>query len=112
MRGQRRSEMEYPKISKLTEENLKLNILRFSWFYGFNISPEKNLDKYVVRLKGVGHCACHDERLSCPCPEAESEVKSQGYCSCQLFVDNSYLRVIQERIQRKVRANPDYRPDK
>ena len=101
-----------PLIADLEPEELKLNILRFAWYHGVNISPEKNLDAYCKRLKTVNHCACHDDRLSCPCIEAEDEIKQHGYCTCRLFVDNEYLKVIQARIQRKIREDPSYRPDK
>lgn len=101
-----------PLIADLSEEELKLNILRFSWRYGCSISPEKNLEKYVERVKGSGHCACHDERLSCPCKEAAQEVDDKGYCGCRLFVGNEYLKIIQRRVMRKIQANPLYRPDK
>lgn len=100
------------RIDELTHEGLKLNILRFSWANAVNISPEKNLDKFVARMKGTGHCACHNDRLSCPCDEAPESLKEHGYCSCRLFVDNRQLEIIQKRIQRKVLANPNYRPDK
>ena len=104
----------YPVIAELTAEQLKLNILRFAWYYGYNICPEKNLDAFVLREKTVDHCACHNERLQCPCAQAEKELKKDGYCSCRLFITNSYLfEVIQPRIMRKIRENTDtYRPDK
>lgn len=103
----------YPVIVDLTAEQLKLNILRFAWYYGHNICPEKNLDAFVKRVKSVNHCACHNERLSCPCAKGIVELITNGYCSCRLFVDNDYLKVIQERIMRKMRENPDtFRPDK
>lgn len=99
-------------IADLTEEELKLDILRFSWTHGFNISPEKNLDRYVKRLKSTGHCACHDDRAYCPCVEAYEDVMGKGYCTCRLFINNDHLKVVQERIKRKIQANPLYRPDK
>ena len=103
----------YPEIKDLNPEQLKLNILRFAWSHGVNICPEKNLDNYVRRLKTTDHCACHDNRFCCPCEEAEGELKKHGYCTCRLFIDNTYLQVIQERIMRKFRENPDtWRPDK
>ena len=103
----------YPEIKDLNPEQLKLNILRFAWCYGFNLCPEKNLDAYVIRLKTTDHCACHDDRFCCPCRQSLDELKEHGYCTCRLFVDNIYLQVIQARIMRKFRDNPDtWRPDK
>jgi hypothetical protein len=102
----------YPKINDIPPDTLKMNILRFSWWYGCIINPEKNLDNYVVRVKSTGHCACHDERFTCPCYEAPGEIFKSGYCTCRLFVGPEYLKTILARIQKKVRANPDYRPDK
>lgn len=99
-------------INDLTEDKLKLNILRFSWVHGCIVSPEKNLDKYVGRIKSTGHCACHNERLSCPCPEAPDELEKFGYCTCRLFINLDELKKVLERIQQKVRVDPGFRPDK
>jgi len=102
----------YPPITAIPPDQLKLNILRFSWWYGYVISPEKNLDKYVARLKTTGHCACHDDSSACPCPEAIAELERNDYCTCRLFVGAEALKTILNRVRKKVREKPDYRPDK
>ncbi len=106
------TEANLPKINDISPDALKLNILRFSWWYGCVISPEKNLDNYVARVKSTGHCACHDERLACPCVEAAGELEKLGHCTCRLFISADELKHVLERVQKKVRANPDFRPDR
>ena len=86
-----------PLIKDRSEEQLKEDILNFSRDHGVNISPEKDLDAYVRRLKSTNHCACNDNRFSCPCEQALGEVQKYGYCLCRLFMNDEYLEYIKSR---------------
>ncbi len=59
-------------------------ILQYAIEHGFVITP--NGYTYFVDSWCQLHCCpCAPSRKSCPCPEAEEEVKTQGHCTCRLF---------------------------
>ena len=40
---------------------------------------------FVESYNQFGECPCDETRTSCPCPEADEEIKLKGRCLCHLF---------------------------
>lgn len=59
---------------------------------GVQIHPKQNMAKLVEQMIKLGYCPCLRTALSCPHPNVETQIKSDGKCSCALFVTAAYIR--------------------
>lgn len=51
------------------------------------LNPDRDIDHFIkITAQGGGSCPCDDDRPSCPCKQAPSEIKKKGKCLCGLYV--------------------------
>jgi ferredoxin-thioredoxin reductase catalytic subunit len=50
------------------------------------LNPDRDNDHFMlITAQGGGGCPCDPRRKSCPCDQAEKEIKKKGQCLCGLF---------------------------
>ncbi len=90
-------------IMELTEreEQILKNVTDFAAGKDFELNPDENVVKRVVKglarneeNKGKQYCPCRlvtgnpemDDKIVCPCVFHEQEIAERGMCHCQLYV--------------------------
>jgi len=79
--------IELPEVAKAPSGNARAQVgrlLQFAIEHNFVITPA-GVWYFVDSYNMFGCCPCDQERKSCPCQEAEEEVRIKGKCLCHLF---------------------------
>jgi ferredoxin-thioredoxin reductase catalytic subunit len=67
------------------KQEKRFEIIDYAIEHDWIINPSKGMEPYVENIINFGHCPCDSSRPDCPCPEAKTEVASQGHCLCRLY---------------------------
>ena len=94
-----------PEDRPRVEERLHKMVRRWPEVSGYRLQPDPDVVEGIVQalvrstmMHGLGYCPCRDltgdpevDRANvCPCAHHHQEIKTQGYCKCQLFVGEAY----------------------
>lgn len=94
-----------PEDRPRVEERLHKMVRRWPEVSGYRLQPDPDVVEGIVQalvrstmMHGLGYCPCRDltgdpevDRANvCPCAHHHQEIKTQGYCKCQLFVGEGY----------------------
>ena len=60
---------------------------RYSYVH---LNPNRDNNYFILNASKKEGCPCDSSRKECPCIESINEIKTNGYCKCQLFINNDY----------------------
>ena len=55
-----------------------------------HLNPIRDNNIFIINASKKEECPCDTLRKMCPCIESINEIKTNGYCKCQLFIHNDF----------------------